>query len=49
MNANTATQMLNPAMVVALQFEEDTYQMLRNAGVSEARIDAMRATAAKGR
>lgn len=45
MNANTTSQILNPAAIVALQFEEDTYTMLRNAGVSEARIDAMRAAA----
>ena len=34
--------LLNPA---AIQFEEDTYTMLRNAGVSESRIDAMRSDA----
>jgi len=37
---------LNPASIVALQFDEEVYDMLRRAGVSEARIDAMRATAA---
>jgi len=45
MTTTSATQSLNPAAIVALQFEEDTYQMLRNAGVSDARIDAMRADA----
>lgn len=38
---------LNPASIVAMQFDEDVYMMLRRAGVSEARIDEMRATAAK--
>ena len=42
---NTQTAALNPAAIVALQFEQEMYEMLRRAGVSEARIDAMRATA----
>lgn len=46
MNTN---EYLNPAAVVALQFEQESYEMLRRAGVSEARIDAMRAQAAKTR
>ena len=43
---STPTTALNPAAIVALQFEQEMYEMLRRAGVSEARIDAMRATAA---
>jgi len=41
---STPTTALNPAAIVALQFEQEMYEMLRRAGVSEARIDAMRAT-----
>jgi hypothetical protein len=37
------TQTLNPAEIVALQFEEDMYLMLRRAGVPAVRIDQMRA------
>ena len=43
----TTTENLNPATIVALQFEQEMYDMLRRAGVSESRIDAMRAEAAK--
>jgi len=39
---STPTTALNPAAIVALQFEQEMYEMLRRAGVSEARIDAMR-------